>query len=593
MRHAKNEKRDESSGPTAASAFRRRWPEVVCAAALLFLAVNSLLVIREKCVTTDEAFMIPAGYYHLAGRDFRPVNEHPPLVKLLAGAPLVVMGPTALALEGAEWRYYNDAKNIYWSFWRANRERIDALSFWSRVPAVGLTVLLGALLFFYARRLFGPRAAAFAVLLFSIEPTVLAHGRVVQTDIPASLGLLLFCFAFYDYVRAPTARGAAWLGAAGGLAVVTKFSMVVLAPVLAAAAVALFVVAPRRGRRRAHAAAGAGLIALAALLTIQAAYLFKQRPHDETDVSFVESRLEALGGERLASLGKTALLALVPEDFAEGVSWQLMHAREGHDAGLLGRYGRHGWWYYFPVAFALKTTIPFLLISVASLLWAAREYARTREPRWLVLLAPFAFYTALVMLSPINIGVRYYLPAYMILFISSGAFLDWLLRRGQANKVARHAAAAVVFAAFAWMGVEALRVFPDQMVYMNQLARAHPRWWYLSDSNVEWGDDVKALADYLKSRGETEVRASLLNHLLLEAYGIKYHWAYTGPGGRAPRTRYVALGATYLNGSVNPNMIVNGRPLSEEERVNLFGEYRHRPPEKVFGNSIYLYRVDE
>ena len=492
-----------------------------------------------------------------------------------------------------ELRYFNDPQNLYWSFWRANRDAIDALSFWSRVPAIVLTLLLGALIFFYARRLFGARAAALSVLLFALEPTVIAHSRVVQTDIPASLGFLLFCFAFYDYVRRPSALGAAWLGATSGLAVVTKFSMVVLAPVLVLTAFTLFIFAPQRKVLRSHALAQAGLIALAALLMIQTAYLFKQRPHAETDVSFVEAKLEALGGERLASMGKTALLALVPEDFAEGVSWQLMHAREGHDAGLLGRYSQHGWWYYFPVAFALKTTIPFLLISILSILWCAREFARTLESRWLVLLAPFAFYTMLVVFSSINIGVRYYLPAYMFLFIAAGAFLDWVLKRASTFATARVPVLVLVIASFFWMGFETVRIFPDQMGYMNQFASARPHWWYLSDSNIEWGDDVKALADYLKAHGEQEVRASLLNFLLLESYGIRYHWAYSGPGERPARTRYVAIGASYLNGSVNPGLIVNGRLLSEEERVNIFDEYRRRTPEKIFGGSIYLYRVGE
>ena len=52
---------------------------------------------------------------------------------------------------------------------------------------VALTLLLGVVIFVFARKLFGPRAALFAVLLFNLEPTVLAHGRIVQTDVPAAL----------------------------------------------------------------------------------------------------------------------------------------------------------------------------------------------------------------------------------------------------------------------------------------------------------------------------------------------------------------------------------------------------------------------
>jgi hypothetical protein len=214
--------------------------------------------------------------------------------------------------------------------------------------------------------------------------------------------------------------------------------------------------------------------------------------------------------------------------------------------------------------------------------------------RWLVVLVPLALYTALVMSSSINIGVRYYLPAYPFLCIAAGAFLDWLLRRRQGSEPRRRRAplaAVVVVAAFAWMGVEAARAFPDYMTYTNQLAAGRPHWWYLSDSNVEWGDDVAELARYLRARGETQVRASLLNYIVLEDYGVGYRWAYLPPGAPEPTdVRYVAIGASYLNGSINPGSL-EGRLLSDEERLNLFDDYRRRTPEKIFGRSIYLYRV--
>ena len=36
--------------------------------------------------------------------------------------------------------------------------------------------------------------------------------------------------------------------------------------------------------------------------------------------------------------------------------------REGHAAFLLGEFRMTGWWYYFPVALAVKTPIAFLLL---------------------------------------------------------------------------------------------------------------------------------------------------------------------------------------------------------------------------------------
>ena len=84
----------------------------------------------------------------------------------------------------------------------------------------------------------------------------------------------------------------------------------------------------------------------------------------------------------------------------------------------------------------------------------------------------------------------------------------------------RRLAASLAALAFCWVAVEAARAFPDHMTYMNQLASGRERWWYLSDSNVEWGDDVRGLALYLRERGETRVGGALLGWQLLELYGV-------------------------------------------------------------------------
>ena len=280
-----------------------------------------------------------------------------------------------------------------------------------------------------------------------------------------------------------------------------------------------------------------------------------------------------------------ALQVVFPPDFVNGIGWQLGHAHNGHPAGLLGQYSRHGWWYYFPVAFALKTPLPVLLLSLAGVAWALLRLRRGVEGRVLVLLLPLAFFTGLLMLSTINIGVRYYLPAYPFFFILAGAMLDDLLRRAGARRLV----AALAGVAFCWAVVEAVRAYPDHMTYMNQFASRAPHWWYLSDSNVEWGDDVRELATYLKARGEKRVRAELLGGFFtLPRYGVGYVDALA-PTAAAVPTHYTAIGASFLNGSTVPE-----RPAeSDAERVNSFDAYRRRRPEAVFGGSIYLFREGE
>jgi 4-amino-4-deoxy-L-arabinose transferase-like glycosyltransferase len=563
----------------------------VAVALLMLMGAQMLLVIRQKSITVDEWVLIPAGFYHLTEGDFRAVHEHPPVAKVLGAAPLVALGAEAPPVEEGK-REYEYFLGKFDEFWRMNAGRLDYLCFWARVPAVVLTLLLGGLVFVFARRHWGARAALFAVALFTLEPTLLAHGRVVQTDVPSALALLVFSFALYGYLKAPDVRRAACVGAAAGFAAVTKFSMVALGPVLCVTFAGLFVLAPRKGLGRARVAGQAAAAALAAVLAVNAGYFFRHAPPEPFEDALARSvvTLDVGQGPLRSALGAghQLLQVIFPPDFVSGVGWQLGHAKVGHPAGLLGDYSEHGWWYYFPVAFALKSPLPVLLLTLAGFVWGLARLRRAREGRLLVLLVPPALFTYLLTLSTINIGVRYYLPAYPFFFILAGAMLDDLLR---SRILGRALAAALVVVTFGWAAAEAARAYPDHMTYMNQLASGAPRWWYLSDSNVEWGDDVRDLALYLRGRGETRVGGALLGWQLLELYGVEQTAVFVPPGEPVEETRYVAVGASLLNGSTVPGEFEEGWELNEYERVNYFEDYRRRTPEKVFGGSIYLYRV--
>lgn len=584
------ERVEEGSG--APKAFGGR-AGVACGLLLALMALQMLVVIREKSITVDEYVMIPAGFYHLTERDYRPVGEHPPVAKVIAAAPLLFTKTRAPRIDGGP-NDYDRFLQKFDEFWRMNVSRLEQVSFWARVPAAALTVLLGCLVFVFARRYWGERAALFAVALYSLEPTVLAHGRVVQTDIPSALAFLLFSVAAYEYLRRPDARRALYVGLALGFAAATKFSMVALAPVVCAGLFALFVLAPRRGLRRANVAYHACALALAAVFAVNAAYLFQRREPDSLDSALARAVIPARVSERLHApleVGFKALQTVLPPDFVYGVGWQLGHAQKGHNAGLLGEYSRTGWWYYFPVAFLLKTPLPVVLLTLGGLAWAALRLRRTKDSRLLLLLLPPAFFTCLLMLSTINIGVRYFLPAYPFFFVAAGLMLDDLLSRAKDLGRRRLTASLAAFA-LCWVAVEAARAFPDHMSYMNQLASGRERWWYLSDSNVEWGDDVRDLALYLRGRGETRVGGAMLGWQLLDLYGLEQAAIFVPPGAERERTRYAAVGASLLNGSTVPGGFDDGTELTEDERVNYFNEFRRREPEKIFGGSIYLYRME-
>src|ERR1043166_2404027 len=304
-----------------------RKAEILAAGLLLLMGINCLSVITRKSITNDENIHIPAGYAHLVSHDFQINNPHPPTPKILSALPLVFFQPSQLSRDEWKGRDEDFERAAIDHFWFANSDWFESMSFWARVPMIALTIVLGVVIFYFTRRLFGARAAVLAVALFSLEPTILAHGRIVHSDIPSALGLLLFCFALYAYVVRPGLTQAVWLGLATGFAPLTKFSMVTLAPLILVGALALILFAPRLRLRRRSAIVHVAIVVGLSLLVINAAYFFHSRPFSAADAEWIANAF----GSQATNIARSVRMLnhVVPTDFLMGIYWQIHHSSEG------------------------------------------------------------------------------------------------------------------------------------------------------------------------------------------------------------------------------------------------------------------------
>ena len=564
-----------------ASCARTYAAEVTSGLLLAFMGLQMFAVIWQKSITVDELVLIPSAYYHLVDGDFQLVNEHPPLPKIIAAIPLLFVQPNEVTPTGNS----PNRSEAIWArevgFWGQNPEKSESLSFWPRVPMILLSMGLGILIFWFGRLLFNSRVAVLAVTLFTLEPTLIGHGRVVHTDVPAAFGYLLFFMTLYGYFRRRTWRWAAYLGAATAIAILTKYSMLLLGLVLAPVFIIEFWRHKERGKLLIHAAT----TFITIVLVVNAAYFFKHAAVNEADTQWLTTYMPA-HAQNLMTLSRL-LSYVLPKEFVLGILYQFWHNGEGHAAGLLGMYSQTGWWYYFPVAFLLKTTLPFLFLSLAAIGWSIFRLVRHRESNFLWLLLPAAIYSVFVLFSHIDIGVRYLIPLFPFLIILGAALLSQLLQLK-----ARKVGLSLVVVLVAWMGIEALRAFPDHITYMNQFARRAPHWWYLSDSNVEWGDDIHDLARFLQAQGEHSVLDGTLGGFgILPLYHIENVDALTAQPGAPDQPRYLAVGASFLNGSTIPAGPPGSGRETQAGRVNYFAAYRQRKPDAIIGGSIYVFRV--
>lgn len=569
---------------TLATFVRSHAADFISGLLLTIMGLQMLMVISRKSITVDELVMIPSAYYHLVDGDFQYVNEHPPLSKILAAIPLLFIQPNEQKINATNSPGITDPEWATLStFWDRNTKKFETISFWTRLPLIILTLGLGVLIFIFARSLFGPRTAVLAVALFSLEPTILAHGRVVQTDVVAAFGYLLFFMALYWYATALTWRRAVYLGAAAAVAILAKYSMLLVGLVLPPAFIVLWWLNSRRRDILAHAL----VVIVTMLVAVNAAYFFQLAPLNDAGQAWIRTSFAASSQTVIEVTHWFSYI--VPNEFVLGILFQYVHNQQGHSASLLGRYSQMGWWYYFPVAFALKTTLPFLLLTITSTGRSILKLIRNRDPRIMWLLAPAAIYSVFVLFSHINIGVRYLLPMFPFLIILGARLLDELL------SVRRIFARVVVVIMCAWLGFEAIRAYPNHMSYMNQIASRAPHWWYLSDSNVEWGDDLRELAVYLQQRGESRVADATLGGFgVLRFYGIeRVDPLDEKESGSDNPPRYLAIGASYLNGSTVPWGGPGSGRDTLEGRVHFFDDFRKRTPEAIIGNSIYVFRLTQ
>jgi hypothetical protein len=492
-------------------------------ALLLGLGFTSL---RTKSAVYDEIVHFSAGYTSLRFGEFRFNPDHPPLVARLAAAPLLAMdvrfppGDPAWTMG----RPYEVGRRFLYR-WNDG----DRLLLRGRGMVLLLAAALATIVFFWTRASWGLPAAALSLLLTVTSPDVLAHGQVVTTDLGAALFIFACVAAFERLTSRLTIPRLVLAGLALGGALATKFSALILFPVLGvlAAVVTLrgepLTVAlrgpvlrlERRSSKIAALAIALAVMAVIAFACLWAAYDFRfaatRDPAFEAAIPWDRLRPEepalarAVDGMRAAHL--------LPEGWLWGFVRFFKH-QQGRPAFLLGAFSDDGFWSFFPVSFAVKTPIAFLvLVGLAVWLSASR---RLRSRADVFLWIPVALYAAASLSRGINIGHRHLLPLYPFLFVAAGRAAAWA-----AMVWPRRAPAAIVGLLAAWHVGAALWIHPHYLAYFNELAGGPARGYrILVDSSLDWGQDLRGLKPYMEAHGIPRVKLSYFGTADPAYYGI-------------------------------------------------------------------------
>jgi 4-amino-4-deoxy-L-arabinose transferase-like glycosyltransferase len=382
--------------------------------------------------------------------------------------------------------------------------------------------MLLALLFFAAfawwtRRRFGAVAGLFATALCAFDPNLIAHGRYVTTDVPLTAFFFFSSVLWVEYLERGSTRRLILAALAIAIAMAVKFSAILLGPALLLLYAIRWIQRPQEFPvRRAVAATAAVVLVLLAVIAVSYGpetvrwWKAKATPPEGVPAIDNDPSLYAAWSRKLHISGHAYVL---------GMKDVVSHNEGGHASYLMGVRSDKGLWYYFPVVFAVKSTVATLAAAAllfCALIWNARKAAaRFRAIPLIVfglVLPPIIFFGA-SMTSGINLGLRHILPVYPFVYAGAAAVLASAARPKWAQ--------AAMVALAAMQIAECARIHPDYLAFFNVLAGGPGRGpEYLVDSNIDWGQDVKKLAHWLDTQGTRRARVYYFGNAQLRYYGI-------------------------------------------------------------------------
>jgi 4-amino-4-deoxy-L-arabinose transferase-like glycosyltransferase len=461
----------------------------------------------------------------------------------------------------------------------------DTLLLPSRVVNVVVGLLLGLLLFAWAYELFGFQIAGILMFLFCFEPNILAHTRLVTTDMAYvcfTFGALYFLSRFWQYFSWHNVLG---LSCFSALALLSKFSALILIPIIGAAFIwRIFSVETWNNaqgldrRARFHRLLlVSGVLLLCSFVLIWGSYGFRYAPTSDGDFRF-SVPVEAKQNAPLVSalVDSADAQQLLPHAYLQGFlrAWTLMNTT--NSTYLLGEWSQEGWWYYYPLAFLFKTSCTLLVLFAFSFcVWRKNDGF---EPRQLIFIwGPVALVLLLALGAKLNAGIRYLLIIYPLLILASGRIVAYLLKGGRRWGVG----ALVVFSA-----LELAQVYPYPLTFFNGfIGGASQGHRYLVDSNLDWGQDLKALKTWMDAEGVEHINLSYFGTAKPEYYGIsathlRGQSAYFTPAGkmgeRPKLPGWIAISVTNL----------------KQELPAFYSGMLAREPDAKIKETIWLYYWD-
>lgn len=562
--------RDAAEGPPPAATPGWAWWALACGA--ISFAVLGFTSLTRKSVTVDEFGHLPVGVNLLRTGDFDFCVLNPPLMNALSAWPVVVLYSHP---ADSPWSLGTDREHEFWDngyvFMVRHAAEYQKLVIASRCVTILLGVLLALLLFVWARQFESPRPALAGLLaagMTCFSPSILAHARLVTTDVGAAFFIALSLFFFHLFLTRPSTPRVLLAGVTLGLAQLVKFTALFLYPVMI---VLVWWWMRRSGSRTTRGFVQKSLMVFVlSLITINVGYLGSGTGRKIGSFDPVSTPLQT--AQRVLP-GWTPVP--LPESYVRALDRQLRDVGAGDPSFLLGEQYAGGRWYYFLVLLALKTPVPLIVFGIIAWAQAVREKSVMRLDGAILLWPAGVLVVTLSLFSDKQLGLRMILPAEP---------LFWLWASLQMTRIRW---APLFFGAIsvggAWLIAVCVVIHPHYLSYFNLLAGGPSNGHRIAlDSNLDWGQDLIGLKEYMDEQRIDRIQLLYFGRVDPSIYDIEY----SVPTGTV-QSGYLAVSHT-----------LTGRPyfVNDHGLLRWSGPYdldAHivGPTVRTIGHSIAVYHI--
>ncbi len=528
----------------------RAKPQAMVVGLLVVHATLLAYLAMRYSPTIDEVGHLSAGLYTWEFGRFDVYRVNPPLVRTLASLPVWLSEPRF------DWSSYQQGHiaRPEWSLghdlMRANGETSLRYFTWARWMLIPVSLLGGIVCFRWAKELYGVSAGLTALTLWCFSPTVLAYGALITPDLSAAAFGVTASYAYWRWLRTPTAKWTLIAGMTLGFAELTKMTWVIL---FALWPLLWVVVECQRlkveGRKEAafdlRPSTFHQLLKLAAILVLGLYVLNVGYALDGTftrlgeyrfvsrDLSGQEfaDRATEVGGNRVVGTWGERIPVPLPRDYVVGLDVQRREFERGKWSFLRGEWKQGGWWWYYLYGAAIKEPLGTWCLLGLAMIAAWRVPAS--DVRWTdtlaVVLPALAVFVLVSSQTGFNRYVRYVLPAFPFVFVWASQTVQLVSAQRRPGLPTRPPETGrwwkvPVGGALVWSVASSLWVYPHSLTYFNEavggVAGGHE---HLIDAQVDWGQSLYDLRDWLEDHPDAApVHVMCGVYVPLELLGLKF-----------------------------------------------------------------------